>query len=170
MTTTIGSPTELFPGPPTVSLDVPDDWVATPAPDAVLAARRPGEAGEFMSNVVVRVDHREDGFVVDRAVEEIRRNAASRPSGESAGVFRGEIDGVPFDGVDISWVDERAGTILQVHLFSAVPPVVEGGATYLVQMIGSVGAARAEVDYPTIKQIMLSARIDPWSGPSSVGA
>lgn len=160
--TTISSPSELFPAPPAVSIDFPDGWEPTSAPGALLSARKPGAPDAFMSNVLVRVVHREDGFTVDRAVEELRADATQRTQGETAGVFRGEIDGCAFDGMDLSWVDDRAGTLLQVHLFHVLEPVAAGGAVMLLQLVGTCGGSAAAVDYPAIKEILLSTRVTPW--------
>lgn len=168
--TSISSPSELFPAPPTVSLDLPEGWEPASTPGTLLSARRPGAEGAFMSNVLVRVEHREDGFTVDRAVEEIRATAAERAQGETAGVFRGPIDGLDFDGIDLSWVDERAGTLLQVHLFHTLEPLVPGGAVNLLQFVGTCGASTAATDYPVLKTIFLSARVTPWRVPSGVRA
>ncbi|WP_295699817.1 hypothetical protein [Lapillicoccus sp.] len=168
--TTISSPSELFPAPPEVSLDLPQGWEPTTAPGALLSARKPGADRDFMSNVLVRVEHREDDFTVDRAVEEIRATAAGRAQGETAGVFRGEIDGCVFDGIDLSWVDDRAGTLLQVHLFHTLEPVVPGGAVNLLQLVGTCGGSAAATDYPVIKTIIRSARVVPWKARSGVRA
>lgn len=168
--TTISSPSELFPTPPGVSLELPEGWEPTSAPGALLAARKPGPVGQFMSNVIVRVDHREDGFTVDRAIEEIRADAAQRTQGETAGVFRGEIDDCAFDGIDLSWVDQRAGTLLQVHLFHTLEPLVTGGAVTLLQLVGTCGGGTAAADYPVLKSILRSARVTPWKVPTGIRA
>jgi hypothetical protein len=56
----------------------------------------------------------------------------------------------------MSWVDDRAGTVLQAHLLGGIP---SGPFVQLVQVTGSVGGAQASADYPTVKTIMNSLTV-----------
>lgn len=158
--TTVTYPSERFPAPPALSLDLPDGWEPTQAPGTVLAARKPG--GSFMTNVVVRVEHREEGFEVSRAVEEIQATAPSRPQGVASPPFWGEIGGLTFVGLDLSWVDDQVGPILQVHLFHALEPLVPDGAVQMIQLIGSCGGSSAATEYELLQAVLRSATITPW--------
>ncbi len=157
--TTVTYPSERFPAPPALSLDLPEGWEATHARGTLLAARRSG-AG-FRTNVVVRVEHRDDGFEVSRAVEEIEASAPARPQGVASPRFKGEIGGLTFVGLDLSWVDDQMGTILQVHLFHALEPPVPGGTVQMIQLIGSCGGPGAVTDYEVLQSVLGSATITP---------
>lgn len=159
--TTVTYPSERFPAPPALVLDLPDGWEAVQAAGTVLAARKP--ATGFMTNVVVRVEHREEGFEAARAVEEIQGSAPARPQGVASPPFQAEIGELTFVGLDLSWVDDEVGTILQVHLFHALAPLVPGGATQMVQLIGSCGGPDAAAEYEALQAVLRSATITPWS-------
>lgn len=159
--TTVTYPSERFPAPPALSLDLPDGWEATQAAGTVLAARRP--AAGFMTNVVVRVEHREEGFEVARAVQEIQGSAPARPQGVASPPFQAEISGLVFVGLDLSWVDDAVGTVLQVHLFHALAPLVPGGATLMIQLIGSCGGSEAATEYEVLQAVLRTATVTPWA-------
>lgn len=158
--TTVTYPSERFPAPPALSLDLPDGWEPTQAPGTILAARRP--AAGFMTNVAVRVERREDGFEVSRAVREIEDSAPARAQGVASPPFQGEIGGLTFVGLDLSWVDAEVGTILQVHLFHTLEPLVPGGAVQMIQLIGSCGGPQAATEYGVLRTVLGSATITPW--------
>jgi len=154
--TKLAFPSEDFPAQPAVTMQIPDDWLPQHSPGSVMAARRGAEEGSFVPNVVVRIERRPADFEVVGALAELRAFAASRPQGTISEPFRAEIDGRQFVGCDVSWVDDKAGTVLQAHLFSGVP---SGPFLQLVQVTGSVGGAQAVTDYPAIKAIMKSLTV-----------
>lgn len=158
--TTVSYPSERFPAPPALSLDLPDGWEPTQTPGALLAARKP--ATGFVSNVVVRVEHREDGFDVSRAIREIEDSASARPQGVTSPPFRSEIGGLTFVGLDLSWVDAQMGTILQVHLFHALKPLGTDGAVQMILLIGSCGGSEVATEYDVLQTILRSATVTPW--------
>ena len=53
--TTLSYPSDRFPAPPSVSLDIPDDWEPVAVPAVVLAAKQSGEQQIFTANVIVRL-------------------------------------------------------------------------------------------------------------------
>ena len=158
--TKLAFPSEEFPAQPgtklAVTLQIPQDWRPVHPTGVVLAARRVAEEGAFVPNVVVRIESRPAGFEVTDALSELKAFAASKPQGTTSQPYQAEIDGRQFVGCDVSWVDDRAGTVLQAHLFSAVP---SGPSLQLVQVTGSVGGAQARTDYPTIKAIVKSLTV-----------
>ena len=154
--TKLGFPSEDFPAAPAMTLQIPDDWVPVHAPFTAMAARLGTEEGTFVPNVVVRVERRLAGFEAVSALAELGKSVASRPQGTISEPFQATLDGRLFVGCDLSWVDDKAGTVLQAHLFGTVPA---GPFVHLVQITGSVGGAQAQRDYPTIKAVMKSLTV-----------
>lgn len=154
--TNLAFPSEEFPAQPAITLQIPDDWLPVHSPGAVMAARRAAEEGTFVPNVVVRIERRPADFEVTDALTELKQYAAQRPQGTTSEPFKAELDGQLFVGCDLSWVDDRVGTVLQAHLFGGVP---SGPFLQLVQVTGSVGGAQAREEYPTLKAIMKSLTV-----------
>ena len=154
---TLAFPSEEFPAQPAVTLHIPQDWKPVHAPGAVMAARSASEDGAFVPNVVVRIERRPVGFEVADALAELRQLAAERPQGTISAPTEVNLDGRLFAGCDLSWVDDRVGTVLQTHLFGVVP---SGPFLQLVQVTGSVGGAQARRDHPTVTAIMRSLTVE----------
>ena len=154
--TNLAFPSEEFPAPPAVTLQIPDDWMPVHSPGAVMAARSAAEKGTFVPNVVVRIEPRPADFEVTDALNELKEYAAQHPRGTTSEPFKVELDGTLFVGCDLSWVDDQVGTVLQAHLFGGVP---SGSFLQLVQVTGSVGGPRAREEYPIIKTIMRSLTV-----------
>jgi hypothetical protein len=154
--TKLAFPSEEFPAQPALTLQIPDSWLPVHSPGTVMAARRGAEEGTFVPNVVVRVERRPAGFEVTEALSELGKFAVARPQGTISEPFRAELDGRLFVGCDLSWVDDKVGTVLQAHLFGCLP---SGPFLQLVQVTGSVGGAQARKDYPTIRAVMKSLTV-----------
>lgn len=155
--TTLTYPSSEFPGPSTVHLDVPEGWHGVPAPGAALAAAAEDRVDRFTPNVIVRMTSRPATTPLTEPLDELRAYAAQKPKGTVSEPFKTELSGVQFVGCDVSWVDDRAGTVVQAHLFGLVP---RGEVAELVQLTGSVGGADATDDYPVVKDVMKSLRIE----------
>ena len=56
--TTLSYPSERFPAPPSVSLDIPESWEPLSVPSVVLAARQREQNADFTPNVIVRMGTR----------------------------------------------------------------------------------------------------------------
>ena len=56
--TTVSYPSERYPAPPTVTLDIPDEWETLSVPAVAIAARRAPEKPDFTPHVIVRVGPR----------------------------------------------------------------------------------------------------------------
>ena len=138
--TTLAFPSEEFPAQPAVTLQIPEDWEPVHAPGAVMAARSAADDGTFVPNVVVRIERRPADFEITDALAELTPFAAERPQGTTSEPSKVELDGRPFVGCDLSWVDDQVGTVLQTHLFGVV---ASGPFLQLVQVTGSVGGTGA---------------------------
>lgn len=83
MTTTIGFPTGDFPAPLPFAMELPDGWMGTHVPGALLAAYRTpeGEPEGFRPNVIVTWER----SPIDISIEKVAEDALARVGRESAG-------------------------------------------------------------------------------------
>ena len=97
----------------------------------------------------------------------LERTAAERRDGEVGEPYEAIISGIDFVGRPLSWVDDEAGTVVQLHLFGLVPRSDDGdgdGDADLVHVTGTVGAANAEQDYALVRDILGTLSVAPWRG------
>jgi hypothetical protein len=153
---TLAYPSAQFPGPPTVSIDIPREWSPVRVAGTLLAARRTSSAGAFAPNVVVRGFTRSSQFTIGRALGELQAYVAGQQDGEVESPFEVEIARVPFVGVNVSWTDDTIGDVVQAHLFAGAR---RGQVVDLLQVTGSVGGPDAEAEYPEIQQVMQTVRV-----------
>ena len=114
-------PSPVVPGPPPLTIEMPDTWEQVWAPETLFAIREPERTdGSFLTNIVARHYHRGGDFGPEKAVADLKADAEAK-GGELGQTFETEIDGTTFFGAATSIVDENAGTIVQVHLFAAQP-------------------------------------------------
>ena len=154
--TTLTYPSAQFPGPPSISVDIPEGWAPVRVPGTLLAARRAGTAGRFAPNVVVRGFTRSGDFTMGRALGELRAYVDERNDGQMDAPFTLDIDGVPFVGVNVSWTDDRVGDVVQAHLFAGAR---RGQVIDLIQVTGSVGGEQVDAEYDTVQELMQTVRV-----------
>lgn len=156
-------PSTEFPGGPRASLELPDGWEPLTVPGALLAAIRPEPADVFNPNIVVTSEPQARGFDIMTVLDLLERTAAERRQGEVGEPYEAIISGVDFVGRPLSWIDDAAGTLVQLHLFGLVPRSDTGDAD-LVHVTGTVGAANAEEDYRLVRDVLRTLRVVPWTG------
>lgn len=153
---TFSYPSDQFPGPPAVTIDLPEDWSPVPTPGALLAARGPAGSGPAPT-LVVRHHTRPAGFTVDAALKDLRTYATRLPDSEVDEPFSVDVGGVPFVGVNLSWSDARNGDVVQVHLFAGGR---QQGLVHLVHVTGTVGGSSAPQDYDVLQGILRTVRVE----------
>lgn len=153
---TLKYPSEQFPGPPSVTVDIPDEWAPVRVPGTLLAARRSASTGKFAPNIVVRGFTRSGEFTIGRALAELKGFVDDQPEGELDAPFEVQIDSVPFVGVNASWTDGKVGDVVQAHLFAGAR---RGQVIDLIQVTGSVAGPDAEAQYGTIQEVMQTVRV-----------
>ena len=154
--TTLTYPSAQFPGPPSVSVDIPEGWSAVRVPGTLIAARRTDTEGKFAPNVVVRGFTRSGDFTIGRALAELKAYVEDRTDGQMDAPFALELDSVPFVGVNVSWTDDRVGDVVQAHLFAGAR---RGQVVDLIQVTGSVGGEQAGSEYDTLQRLMQTVRV-----------
>lgn len=149
-------PSDIFPGPPGVTVDVPETWAPVRVGGTLLACRRIESDHGFAPNVVVRGFQRTSDFTMRHALEELKGFLADQPRGNVDRPFELELESVPFLGVNVSWQDPEIGTVVQIHLFAGSR---RGRVVDLVQATGSVGGADAQSSYAEVQQILQTIRM-----------
>jgi hypothetical protein len=149
-------PSEQFPGPPSVTVEIPEEWSAVRVPGTLLAARRRVSAEKFAPNIVVRGFTRSGDFTIGRALAELRAFIEGMSEGEMDQPFELEIDEVPFVGVNVSWTDEKVGDVVQAHLFAGAR---RGQVVDLIQVTGSVGGPDVGEEYERLQGVMQTVRV-----------
>lgn len=149
-------PSDTFPGPPGVTLDVPETWAPVRVGGTLMACRKIDSDHGFAPNVVVRGFQRTADFTIRAALAELRAFVAERGEGRVDEPFELELGDVPFLGVNVSWTDEEIGTVVQIHLFAGSR---RGRIVDIVQATGSVGGDDMERSYGEVQGILQSVRV-----------
>ena len=149
-------PSEVFPGPPGVTIDVPDTWAPVRVGGTLLSCRRIESDHGFAPNVVVRGFQRTADFTMRHALQELRGFVSDQQDGHVDEPFELELGEVPFVGVNVSWTDPEIGTVVQIHLFAGSR---RGRIVDLVQATGSVGGGDAQSAYGEVQQVLRTIRV-----------
>jgi hypothetical protein len=88
---TLSFPSDRFPAPPAVSIDVPDTWEPVSAPAVALAAKQTEVNADFTPNVIVRLGTRPEDDQPADALMELRGSVDSRPQAEVGEVHTVQI-------------------------------------------------------------------------------
>ena len=154
---TLSFPSDRFPAPPAVSIDVPDTWEPVSAPAVALAAKQAEVNADFTPNVIVRLGTRPENDQPADALMELRGSVDARPQAEVGEVRTVQINDQEFHRVDVSWVDPQFGTIRQIPAFASLPR--EDSLQDFVHVTGSAGGAGVDADVPVVEQVIASTRI-----------
>jgi hypothetical protein len=155
--TTLSFPSERFPAPPSVAIEVPDTWEPVSVPAVVLAARQREANADFTPNVIVRVGTRPEHDQVADALMELRGTLDARPQAAVSEPRPVTLGDVPFHRVDVSWADPQFGAIHQVHAFAGLPR--QDALQDFVHITGSAGGAGGEADLTVVEQVVASVRV-----------
>ena len=155
--TTLSFPSERFPSPPSVSLDIPESWEPVSVPAVVLAARQREQNADFTPNVIVRVGTRPGLDQPADAVMELAGAMQGREGARIGELQHLDVAGTPFVRVDVAWTDPHGIAVRQHHLFAGLPR--EDGLQDFVHLTGSVGGVEADGDEAVVLKVLESARI-----------
>ncbi|OFE17082.1 hypothetical protein BA895_18095 [Humibacillus sp. DSM 29435] len=165
--TTLAFPSTVFPGPPQLALEIPPDWESVPAAGetdhVVLAALRPLPEDQFKANIIVTVDETFADHTVRFDLDGVEATAAHRREGTVGQVYSRPIDGLTFFGLDLSYIDDIAGTLLVSNLFGFLRRQVDGGLLRIT-VTATIGSADHTADYATVHQVIDGLRVTPAEG------
>lgn len=153
---TLSYPSEAFPGPPEVALDIPDGWSPLRVSGTLLGCRRIVSHQGIAPHVVIRGSRRSVDYTERRALQELRDFVDAQPEGRVDDPFEIELDGTPFVGVTVSWKDPEIGTIVQIHLFTCSR---RDRGVDLIQATGSVAGSDVRSAYADVQQILRTIRV-----------
>ena len=155
--TTVSYPSELYPAPPTVSIDIPDDWETTSLPGVAITVRQTPPREDFTPNVIVRVGtrplHDQPADVLMEVVGAMQDKAES-VVGPPQQV---ELDGIQWTRVAVQWTDPRGLRIHQTHQSAGLPR--DAHVQDFIHLTASTGGAGAEGDAQVVDRVLRSVRL-----------
>lgn len=151
-------PSTVAPALPTVVVEPPDGWVPTVYPGALLASLAPRPDGEFRPNFIVTATRHEPGYTLAEAAASLREELESLPEAALKEVSESTEISV---AQAVAFVDEEAGTVLQVHVLVLVDQAV---CVDLVHLTASCSGATVAEDEPALDKIVSSLSVGLLGG------
>ena len=155
--TTVSYPSERYPAPPTVTIDIPDEWETLSVPAVAIAARRAPEKPDFTPNVIVRVGTRAAQDQVADVLMEIAGAMQDRPGAQIGSPETVDLGGTSWTRVRVAWTDAQGLPIRQTHLSTGVPR--DDAVQDFIHLTGSTGGEGAESDAPVVDAVLSSVRL-----------
>jgi hypothetical protein len=151
-------PSEQFPAPPPVQIEVPDTWEFKPLPNVVLAARQTEQRPDFTPNVIVRVGTRPALDQPADVVMEVTGAMQDRPGSTVSEPETLDLGGRSWIRIVVTWSDPQGLPIRQEHLSTGIPrdEVVQD----FYHLTGSTGGAGIDTDIPAVQGVLNSVRVD----------
>lgn len=158
MAKSITYPSADFPGPPRISIDVPDDWETLTVPGVQLAVAQPRVDGLFRANIVVTVQRFGPDFTLEAAKAGLEQRKAGLPELEELGTGEIEVEGTTWIASEYGYTQEGRPTVVQAARYAVID---RGGvAKDVLEIVGSCGAESAEEEIETVRAIQDSVALD----------
>ncbi|MBM7501382.1 hypothetical protein JOD52_002222 [Brachybacterium muris] len=157
MSKTISYPSVDFPGPPRLSLDVPDDWETLTVPGVQVAVAQPRVEGRFRANVVVTVQRFGPEFSLEAARAGLEQRKAGLPELEELGTGEITIDEIAWIASEYGYTQPGRPTVVQAARYAVIDRA--GVATDVVEIVGSCGAEHAEDEIELVRSIQDSVHL-----------
>lgn len=157
MSKTISYPSADFPGPPRISLDVPDEWETLTVPGVQVAVAQPRVEGRFRANVVVTVQRFGPEFSLDAAKAGLEQRKAALPDLEELGTGEISVEGITWIASEYGYTQPGRPTVVQAARYAVVERA--GVATDVVEIVGSCGAEHAEDEIELVRSIQDSVQL-----------
>lgn len=155
--TTVSYPSERYPAPPTVSIDIPDTWDTTSLPGVAIAASAVPPREDFTPNVIVRVGTRPVHDQPADVLMEVVGAMQDKADSVVGAAEQVEIDGVQWTRVAVQWTDPQGLRIHQTHQSAGLPR--DEQVQDFIHLTGSTGGAGAETDTPAVNEVLQSVRL-----------
>jgi hypothetical protein len=155
--TTVSYPSERYPAPPPVSIDIPPTWETMSLPGVAIAAVQAERNADFTPNVIVRVGTRPALDQPADVLLEVAGAMQDRADAELGQAEQVELGGLQWTRVSVAWTDAQGLPIRQTHLSCGLPRDAE--VQDFFHLTGSTGGASAAADAPTVDAVLTSVRI-----------
>ncbi len=157
MAKSIEYPSADFPGPPRITVQIPDDWETLTVPGVQVAAAQPRVEGTFRANVVVTVQRFGPEFTLEAARAGLDQRKAALPELEELGTGEIEVDGTTWIASEYGYTQPGRPTVVQAARYAIID---RGGvATDVLEIVGSCGAESADDEIETVRTIQDSLRV-----------
>ncbi|NMA76060.1 MAG: DUF1795 domain-containing protein [Actinomycetales bacterium] len=153
----IAYPSADFPGPPRISIDVPDEWEPLTVPGVQLAVAQPRMEGRFRANVVITVQRFGPGFTLESAQEGLEQRKAALPELEELGTGPIEVQGRTWIASEYGYTQPGRPTVVQAARYAVLDR--DGVATDVLEIVGSCGAESADDEIEAVRAIQDSVRL-----------
>jgi hypothetical protein len=151
--TTISLPSDAAPALPAISFEVPDNWVQTVYPGALLATFAPRPDGEFRPNVIATSTRHEPGFTLAEAQALLEGELAQLTEASLRDVAQPTEVSV---AKGVAFIDPEAGTLVQIHVLVLVD---QGACIDMVHLTTSCSAGTISEDETVLDKIIGSLQI-----------
>ena len=155
--TTVSYPSERYPAPPTVSIDIPEGWETVSLPAVAIAVRQAQEKPDFTPNVIVRVGTRARDDQPADVLMELAGAMQERPEAQLGSPETVDLGGTTWTRVVVSWADTQGTPIHQTHLSVGLPR--DEATQDFVHLTGSTGGSGAQTDAPVVDAVLGSVRL-----------
>lgn len=158
MAKSIEFPSAEFPGPPRISLQVPDEWETLTVPGVQVAVAQPRVEGQFRANVVVTVQRFGPDFTLEAARAGLEQRKAALPELEELGTGEIEVEGNTWIASEYGYTQPGRPTVVQAARYAVID---RGGiAKDVLEIVGSCGAESADEEIETVRTIQDSVILD----------
>lgn len=158
MAKNIEYPSVDFPGPPRITLEVPDEWETLTVPGVQIAVAQPRVEGRFRANVVVTVQRFGPDFTLEAAKAGLEQRKAALPELEELGTGEIQVEGMAWIASEYGYTQPGRPTVVQAARYAVLD---RGGvAKDVLEIVGSCGAESADEEIEAVRAIQDSLNVD----------
>lgn len=158
MSRNIAYPSADFPGPPQITVSIPEDWETLTVPGVQLAAAQPRIDGRFRANIVVTVQRFGPDITFEAARAGLEQRKSALPELEELGTGEIDVDGTTWIASEYGYTQPGHATVVQAARYTVLD---RGGvAKDIVEIVGSCAAESADDEIEMVRTIQDSLVID----------
>lgn len=157
MPTTVTYPSDALPGPPRVSLSLPEGWELLTVPGVQIALAEPAHDGGFRANLVVSIQRTGAGTDLPAVAADLARRTAELPGFEDLGTGELDLAGRAWLASEYGYTQPGSATVVQASRCCVLD---RGSVVDVVEVVGSCGADRADTQIEIIRGVQDSVRVD----------